>query len=374
MNTASKKIVFVRTESWPYANVKMAKVIQDEFQEYEVVIFEVYDKIKSQPFIVFRNILEVFKVYGWEIFSGKKRFKRCFWRTPYIFHEMRRQIQEFILSGNFLFSFQIQSLFDASVEGLPHFVYTDHTHLANLSYPGFDRTSLYSQNWIDLERSIYLNASLIFVRSSNILESLIKDYQCPPMKVICAYAGSNAVDHDANFEKKEYDKKHILFIGIDWERKGGPDLVAAFELVRRVHPDAILTVLGSSPEINFPNCHVMGRVPVDDVGKYLRDASVFCLPTHLEPFGVALVEAMASKLPIVATNVGAIPDFVHDKSTGFLVSPGDIQGIANSLIALISDPGLCREFGEKGYELARQRYSWSAVGRLMKSYMIKVIS
>jgi glycosyltransferase involved in cell wall biosynthesis len=315
----------------------------------------------------------VLKIYGWEIISQRKRFKRCFWRTPFIFLQMRQLIQEVLFNDTFLFTFQMQSLFDASIRGVPHFVYTDHTHLVNLTYPDFDQSNLYNQGWIDLERTIYSNASLIFVRSSNIVASLISDYYCSSSKVVCAYAGSNAVDQVAELSRAKYENKHILFVGIDWERKGGQDLIEAFELVRQVHSDALLTIVGCWPQIDSPNCRVIGRVPVDAVAKYFQEASVFCLPTHLEPFGVVFVEAMASRLPIVATNVGAIPDFVHDGVSGFLVKPRDVQGIADALITLISDPHKAREFGEKGYKLAQHRYSWKAVGNLMRKHILETI-
>jgi glycosyltransferase involved in cell wall biosynthesis len=83
---------------------------------------------------------------------------------------------------------------------------------------------------------------------------------------------------------------------------------------------------------------------------------------------------MASRLPIVASNVGAIPDFVHDGVTGFIVKPGDVNAMANALSTLISDPEKCRSFGEKGYQLAQRRYTWKAVGKRMHKHIMDVLS
>jgi glycosyltransferase involved in cell wall biosynthesis len=348
-------------------------VLKDAFPGHEITVLDVHNRIKEQPKIIARNSLEVLKLYGREILSRKKRFKRSFWRTPYIFHQQRKLIHEFLGNEPYLFTFQMQSLFDASIEGISHFMYTDHTHLANLSYPGFDRSGLFRKEWIDLERTIYQNATRVFVRSTNILTSVMNDYGISPSKVVCAYAGSNAVEQELQAEPARYQKKHILFVGIDWDRKGGPDLVKAFELVRRSHPDATLTIVGSSPSVDLPNCRAIGLVPVDKVGQYFQEASIFCLPTRLEPFGIVFVEAMSSGLPIVATNVGAIPDFVQDGTTGFLTHPGDIQGIANALTALLSDPPKCQQFGERGYKLAQTRYSWNGVGTLVKKHILESI-
>jgi glycosyltransferase involved in cell wall biosynthesis len=351
----------------------MVEVLKDAFPGHEIKILDVYNKIKTRPAIIAQNSLEVVKLYGREILTRKKRFKRSFWRTPFIFHQMRKLIHELLGNEPYLFTFQMQSLFDASIEGIAHFMYTDHTHLANLSYPGFDRSGLFSREWIELEKKIYQNASRVFVRSTNILTSVMNDYGIPPSRAICAYAGSNAVEQMGQMDLARYQKKHILFVGIDWERKGGLDLVKAFELVRRSHPDAVLTIVGSSPKVDIPNCQVVGRVPVDKVGKYFQEASIFCLPTRLEPFGIVFVEAMSSGLPIVASNVGAIPDFVQDGTTGFLVHPGDVQGIANALMALLSNPQKCQQFGERAYRLAQTRYSWNAVGALIRQHILETI-
>ena len=67
------------------------------------------------------------------------------------------------------------------------------------------------------------------------------------------------------------------------------------------------------------------------------------MPTHLEPFGVVFLEAMQASLPIIATKVGAVPDFIKDNWNGILVEPGDIDGIANGLIKLLENPILCQQ-------------------------------
>jgi glycosyltransferase involved in cell wall biosynthesis len=368
------KIAFFRTEAWPYANVKMVEVLQSIFPNHEVVVFDIYDWIKSRLDIVAINVFEVLGTYGWDMILKKKRFKQCFWRTSYIFWQIKRHAEEILSDGSFLFSFQMQSIFDASMRGIPHFIYTDHTHLANLSYPKFDSDKLFSADWIALEETIYTNASMNFVWSHHIRYSLIEDYNCDPFKAVCAYVGSNAQNQEIVVSPQKYKDKNILFVGIDWERKGGPDLVAAFDLVRQVHPDATLTIVGCSPSIDVPNCRVAGRVPVEEVGSYFNEATVFCLPTYLEPFGIVFIEAMASKVPVVATIVGAIPDIVVDGETGYLVKPGDVQAIARALITLISDPEKCRAFGEKGYQLAQDTYSWDAIGKLMKKHISKIVS
>lgn len=82
-------------------------------------------------------------------------------RTPYIFHRIRKLVRDQVKNGNYVFSFQMQSLFDASTPGVPHFVYTDHTHLENLNYAANGRGNLYAPEWVALEKEIYRNSFIL---------------------------------------------------------------------------------------------------------------------------------------------------------------------------------------------------------------------
>jgi glycosyltransferase involved in cell wall biosynthesis len=107
----------------------------------------------------------------------------------------------------------------------------------------------------------------------------------------------------------------------------------------------------------------MGKLDLDEVKLYLGKASVFCLPSRLEPFGIAFLEAMALKLPVVATTIGSIPDFIHEGRNGYLVEPDNPAELANALINLLGSEDKCRSFGEYGYSLVHERYTWTKTGR-----------
>ena len=121
--------------------------------------------------------------------------------------------------------------------------------------------------------------------------------------------------------------------------------------------------VGAKPEVHIPNCTVIGPLPADQLGQFYEAASVFCLPTHQEPFGIVFIEAMTARLPIIATRVGAIPDLIEDGYNGWLVEPGDVQALAVALSKLLDDPETARLFGERSYQLTQERYSWQAVGK-----------
>ncbi|HSJ88053.1 MAG TPA: glycosyltransferase family 4 protein [Anaerolineales bacterium] len=368
-----KRIAFIRPKAWPLANRIVDGVIQQQFPDYAVDVIDISTLIRKRPDIVLVNSIVTALLYGKDIAQRRKKFRLAFWRTPYIFRQVRQLLRKIICAGEYVFSFQMQSLFDTSTPGTPHFIYTDHTHLENLNYTA-SRDNLYSSKWIALEREVYQHASLIFVRSTNVLRSVIEEYGQPRDKVVCVYAGSNANVHSEKRENSDYTKPEILFVGLDWRRKGGPDLVQAFQEVRDKCPEAHLTIVGARPDIHLPNCDVIGPVQPDELDSYYQRASVFCLPTHMEPFGIVFIEAMTAHLPIVATRVGAIPDFVEDGKNGWLVPPGDVPGLASALLKLLQDPELCRSFGEESFRLTKERYSWTAVGEKFRQSILNVLT
>lgn len=369
----SPAIAFFRLRPQPPANQRVARQLQQTFPEFEVEVIDVGQCIKQNRLLVALGLLAVLKTYGPRAFFKKSQLKRYFYRTPFMFRAIKSLAADYVKHGNYAFSFQMQSIFDASTPDLPHFVYTDHTHLANLDYPHFDRRKMFNAEWIELEQTIYHNATANFTRSSNISRSIIEQYACPANRVACVYAGSNALIGDTTPQNDGYRNKNILFVGIDWHRKGGPLLVQAFDTVRRVHPDAQLTIVGCSPVVDTPNCHVVGPVPLETMGHYYRRASVFCLPTKVEPFGIVFVEALNYGLPVVAARVGAVPDMVIDGETGYTVAPGDAEGLAERLIDLLDNPARCRAFGQAGVQLAATRYNWEYVGRRMRDAILPAL-
>jgi len=367
-----KHIAFIRPKAWPLANKIVEGVIRDQFPDHDIDMIDVSNLIMRRPDIILVNSIATMIHYGIDILARRKKFRLAFWRTPYIFQQIRRLIRNRLTKGNYSFSFQMQSLFDGSAPSIPHFIYTDHTHLENLHYPNAKK-ELYSQKWIDLEKEIYQHATLNFVRSSNVGRSIIKNYDCAANKIVLAYAGSNVDVSDVKTENMNYTDQHILFVGLDWERKGGPDLIEAFQIVLQKHPKACLTIVGAKPGLQIPNCNVVGPLPPEKLDRYYQRASVFCLPTHLEPFGIVFIEAMTARLPIIATRVGAIPDFVQDGHNGWLVEPGDIQGLANAISQLLDDPETARLFGERSYQLTGERYSWQAVGKRFRQNILNAL-
>ena len=361
-----QKIGFFRAGKFSHVNRHLIEMLRADFPQFQLVDIDIQKIVSRRDLAI---LLSVALEYGSEYLSGRRsyRVRDLLVRNRRYFLRVRDQVRRRTEFESFAFTFQTQSLWDASTPGVPHFVYTDHTHLANLRYPEFDRRALYSEAWIDLEREIYQNAELVFLTSNFSRNSVVEDYDCDEESVKCVYSGVNC-DVDAAGAPRSYEQKNILFMGVDWVRKGGPELCEAFELVREVHPDASLTIVGCRPPVEIPNCEVIGVVPREQVGEFYRRASVFCLPSRLEPSAAVFAEAAAYGLPVVATDIGGTSDRVLHGRTGLLVESCDVQQLRDALIDLLDDVEKRRALGMAGraHSLEQQSTHVSHAARLLK--------
>jgi glycosyltransferase involved in cell wall biosynthesis len=166
----------------------------------------------------------------------------------------------------------------------------------------------------------------------------------------------------------------ILCVARQYPRKHVADLLRALPEVRRVVPHARAVIVGDGPE--HPRLRAMagelglghmvqflGAVPDDEhVARLYSTADVFCLPSVQEGFGIVFLEAMASGLPIVATNTAAIPEVVPHGQAGVLVPPGDPAGLAQALIEMLRNPEQRAAYGAFGREYVQQ-FDWDQVAR-----------
>ena len=90
----------------------------------------------------------------------------------------------------------------------------------------------------------------------------------------------------------------------------------------------------------------------------MKQAKTFCLPSRAEPFGIAILEAGAYRLPVVASRVGGIPEIIIDGETGLLVEPDDTRALTAALDRVLSDADLARNLGERLYERVVGDFSW----------------
>jgi glycosyltransferase involved in cell wall biosynthesis len=148
--------------------------------------------------------------------------------------------------------------------------------------------------------------------------------------------------------------------------KGHEDLLAAASLVIERRPDARFVWVGAGGEFEpmRRRVRVMGleaaiELPgeTDDVLPFLHRAHLFVLPSHQEGVPGSALEAMAARLPVVATRVGGLPEIVDDGITGRLVPPRDTRALAQAILDLLEDSTRCQSMGEAGRRRVERCFS-----------------
>jgi L-malate glycosyltransferase len=161
------------------------------------------------------------------------------------------------------------------------------------------------------------------------------------------------------------------------------DCVEIFAKVKRRNPGTRLVMVGDGPERGACVYKAEQLGVAEDVlfvGKqgriadYLGVSDVFLLPSELESFGLAALEALACEVPVIATRIGGIPEVVSDGESGFLSDVGDTDKMAEDTTRLIEDEDLRRAMGEKGRETAVQRYGSDKIIPQYIAFYEKIVS
>lgn len=229
------------------------------------------------------------------------------------------------------------------------------------------------QRAFDYERRVYHGLDLIFTMSEYLRRSFIEDFGVAEQRVRNIGAGINLDVLPMPPQNRRYDTKQLLFIGADFERKGGPDLLRAFKQVRVAHPSAQLYIVGPR-QLSIPNELAAGVVYVGFLSKgdpaqrarleqIIAESSLFVMPSHYEPFGIAPLEAMAHEIGAVLTRAWAFTEMVKPGVNGELVEIGGVDELAQKLITLLGNPEQLRSYGVAGRKMVLERYTWEAVVR-----------
>lgn len=237
------------------------------------------------------------------------------------------------------------------------------------AYPVFSAMSPRAiASWERRRAQIYRRALMCAVASHWAADSLVEDYGIERERIAVVGFGAN---HGAGAPDRDWSAARFLFVGVQWQRKGGPLLLRAFARVRAAHPDAVLDVVGGHPRLNQPGVRGHGMLSRADareseqMAELLARATCLVMPSAVEPFGIAHVEAAAAGVASIGTSVGA-PREVLGEDGGVVVEPGDEDALAEAMLRL-SDAETARRMGAAA--LVRSRlYTWERVAeRLLRA-------
>lgn len=193
-------------------------------------------------------------------------------------------------------------------------------------------------------------------------------------KIVVIPNGINLDEFKAvNNVKRDNSTKIVAYAGrIDIEQKGLDILVSALAKIkfktrdvrlRLIGPDwgAIDKLLDLATRLEVKDkIEYFGAVSRSEFKKLLSEADLFVLPSRFEPFGLVILEAMACKVPVIASNVGGIPEIVEHGKNGLLFEREDVDSLASLIDEILTNEDYANEIVQRAYS-SIERFSWKRI-------------
>lgn len=197
----------------------------------------------------------------------------------------------------------------------------------------------------------------------------------------------NGVDKEFFDITAEEEANRLLFVGHVEPRKGLLNVIKALKVVKSSIPSVKLVVVGKKTNHEYftrisrlisdedlgGNVVYKGTIGKTRLKNEYHKCSIFVLPSKEEPFGIVLLEAMASCKPVIATNVGGIPYVVRDEESGFLVGEGNVGELVDRTLVLLENKDLRQKMGKKGQRIAK-RFNWKDIAQKTTDFYCEILS
>ncbi len=178
-------------------------------------------------------------------------------------------------------------------------------------------------------------------------------------------------------ESSSSNRDRVLFVGVRFaNRKGLHDLIAIVPKILAEFPETEFLLVGEDQEGVEAKLSVdagtraalrfTGGLDPAGIAAAYRDATIFTLPSYHEGMPMVMLEAMAAGLPVICSNVNAIPEVITDQVTGLLIDPGDREALATGLLELLRDRELQRRLGEAARRHIREEHDVAEQARRLQ--------
>lgn len=230
----------------------------------------------------------------------------------------------------------------------------------------------------ELYSNLFNSADLVIVLST-FWKTQVSKIVTNPEKIVVVYNPCPVVKQNNTIIKKKY----ILFAGTLNERKGYADLINSFALIADKFPDWKLVFAGNGEigaatelckTLNIINqVDFKGWVSGIEKEKLFAEASVFCLPSYAEGFPMAVLDAWAFGLPVIATPVGGLPDIVVHGENALMFKPGNIEELKVNLGILLSDSLFREKLRISSLKLSNEIFDIKVIARQIDELYSKLV-
>jgi len=311
---------------------------------------------------------------------GKNRYP--LWMTSTALRAYGQRLNQAIsdLQPDAILCISSQHLIYSKLGKVPSFMISDAPWMAyKQAYSAYDPMPILANHYARMEAKVARELTAVIYPTTWACNEAIERFDIPSGKCMQIALGANRFcPHSEETISESINQRtlqplNLLFIGKDWDRKGGPLALRITKALNEIGVDANLSIVGCSPELSsdeMQSTRVIGFLSPDDRNHVQRMEQAFAqadfllVPSQAECYGLVFAEAQSYGLPCLALNVQGIPSVIDHQRSGLLFDPNTNPNIiAREIQALINEPTRYRSMAEA----ARQKYlkdlNWDQFGR-----------
>jgi glycosyltransferase involved in cell wall biosynthesis len=256
---------------------------------------------------------------------------------------------------------------------ISHAIYIDYTYHQVMTSGMSAGNTRYCATYDDYERRALLYASHVFTTSQYVRNDIIAHYGVPQDRVSAVGTGMGSIKPYRG--EKDYRSKTILFVAKNrFEDKGGPLLLAGYNLAVRQDPEMRLVVVGEdsyrAQVESLPNATFLTSISWERLEDLFRTSSIFVMPAKQEPWGLVYLEAQLSRTPVMGLEENALPELTNGGKTGFLIKEAKAESVAQKLCEAFSDVSRLEKLGWEGQDFVLNNFSWEKTVRAIASRLL----
>lgn len=378
------KLAYVTTyeakdrRNWSGSSYYIAKALSD--QNIELIYI---DGLKEK----FRNYF-LAKQQAYKYFLRKKLLRD---REPVILRNYASQV-EVRLKG-----LEVDAVFSPGTLPIaylecekPIVFWTDATFESGLEWPGSERITQKSLIKGHLmEKSALDRCALAIYSSDWAAKSAIEYYKTPPEKVKVVPFGAN-LEHDLTLpnvidmiNRRPDNLCKLLFVGVDWFRKGGAIALAVAEELNKMGLKTEFVIVGCNPDIKpLPDyVKIVGFISKNTIAgremlnKWFAEAHFLIMFSSVEPYGLVFCEANSFGVPCIASDVGGIPTIIKDGVNGRkFTKSASVSEICSFISDYFSNYYQYKELAKSSFNEYQMRLNWGIAGKQVKDYLVNLLS
>jgi glycosyltransferase involved in cell wall biosynthesis len=215
------------------------------------------------------------------------------------------------------------------------------------------------------ERDFLERCDLVWTNSEWTAQGLIQ--QGVDTKKLFIHPPAACID-DPGCVQRDWEMMNILFIGVDWHRKGGNLLVEAFKKFRQINKNAKLSIVGCAPEIEEDGIDVVGYLDKNNqkdnarLKNLFQNATIFCMPSYWDSTGLVYMEAALWGIPVIMLR-GQGRETIFPNSTAIHLDTPCAKTLCEIFLDLNKNPEKMAKMGQSGRKLVLENYTWKIVSQ-----------